>query len=170
MDLKTKFKFPQKLIDSIEHDIKREDGKPRKKWFHDYLAKAEWIQDRTLHYAEKLDLDPEKILSKWEELRTYWYMNYYQDSNQPLLKYGKVKVFDNVEDFSNAIDRKQGFRCPSCGKVSMDPYECTQSDCNWKVYGLFKDLGKGIYVFCKDEMYGNRIFMPVSWEKEFSEK
>lgn len=37
--------------------------------------------------------------------------------------------------------------------------------CDWKVYGLFKDLGKGVFVYCKNEIRGERIFMPVEWEE-----
>jgi len=29
---------------------------------------------------------------------------------------------------------------------------------------LFGDLGKGIFVFCKDKVAGETIFMPIAWE------
>jgi hypothetical protein len=36
--------------------------------------------------------------------------------------------------------------------------------CDWKAYGLFGTLGKGISVFVKKEIRIETIFMPVSWE------
>lgn len=71
------------------------------------------------------------------------------------------------------------FRCPSCGGISTNPYCCNSGlevskatkkkpakVCDWKVGGLFGDLGKGIYVYCKDKMQGETIFMPISWENK----
>jgi hypothetical protein len=37
--------------------------------------------------------------------------------------------------------------------------------CDWKVYGLFGHLGKGIFVFVKEKVAGKNIFMPVAWEQ-----
>jgi len=55
--------------------------------------------------------------------------------------------------------------CPNCEKESTDPYECSQEKCDWKVYGLFGDLGKGIKVIIKDKFLEHpvpmRIFKPV---------
>ncbi len=28
------------------------------------------------------------------------------------------------------------------------------------------DLGKGVFVYCKDMVHGERIFMPIAWEAE----
>ena len=40
--------------------------------------------DRAKHYSEQSGKSVEHILKVWEENRTYWYMNYYQECNQPL--------------------------------------------------------------------------------------
>ena len=63
------------------------------------------------------------------------------------------------------------FDCPYCGEISTDPYECNSgakvSDdkiCDWKVYGLFGDLGKGTFIYCKDKGKGETIFTPIAWE------
>ncbi len=56
-----------------------------------YCKKFEWIIDRAKHYAEKLSLPWEDVLNSWEEKRDYWYMNYYQDCNQPEIKGDKVR-------------------------------------------------------------------------------
>lgn len=37
--------------------------------------------------------------------------------------------------------------------------------CDWKVYGLFGGLGKDVFVFCKDKLKGERMFMPLAWEE-----
>lgn len=144
---------------------------------HKYCDKFKWIIDRAKHYAEKTGLDWEDILDSWEEGCNYWYMNYYQDSNQPEIKGEDVKVFDTVEEMVSSIGERK-FRCPCCGGVSTDPYECNSGFevskatkkksakvCDWKSYGLFGDLGKGVYVYCKDKLKGETIFMPLEWER-----
>lgn len=142
------------------------------KGWHDYEGKFKWVLARAQHYADKTGIAAADILDSWEKDRNYWYMNYYQDCNQPEIKSDRVRVFDTVKDASIAIGR--GFRCPACGGVSTDAYECdtglkmpgTDKACDWKVYGLFRDLGKGITVFCKDQIKANLIFMPVAWETQ----
>lgn len=52
----------------------------------------------------------------------------------------------------------------ACNGISVSPYEC--SPCDWKVYGLFRDLGKGVYVFVKEHVRGELLFMPLAWEKQ----
>jgi hypothetical protein len=143
-----------------------------KSCFHKYCNKFKWVIDRAKHYGEKLGLNWEDVLTSWEADRNYWYMNYYQDSNQPEIKGDKVRVFETVEEMlANLGERK--FRCPACGGISTDPYKCNSGlemskgkKCDWKVYGLFGDLGKGVFVYCKDKLRGETIFMPVAWEKE----
>lgn len=152
------------------------------KCFHKYCDKFKWIIDRAKHYAEKTGLNWTDILDSWEERCNYWYVNYYQDCNQPKIEGNKVKVFDTVKDLHEAIKEKQ-FRCPCCGGVSTSPYKCNSGleiekatkrkpakICDWNVNGLFTDLGKGIYVFCKDKLRGETFFMPLAWEDEFKEK
>ena len=88
------------------------------------------------------------------------------------LKSDKVKVFETVEEMLKAIREKQ-FRCPACGGISTNPYKCNSGlemskgkICDWNVGGLFGDLGKGIFVYCKDKLQGETIFMPVAWENQ----
>jgi hypothetical protein len=154
----------KKLIAAVEHDEKQSAG------FHDYRGRLAWIVDRANHYAEITGLDASAVLDAWERSRTYWYMNYYQDCNQPHLDSERVKVFKTQEELLQSIGH-QGFRCPRCGGVSKSPYECDSGQemekgkiCDWKVWGLFHDLGKGVFVFCNDKMAGERIFMPLAWE------
>ena len=90
-------------------------------------------------------------------------MNYYQEANQPEIKSDKVRVFETVQDFREAVKDRR-FRCPHCGGISSDPYKCNAGGCDWKIYGLI--CFGGIHVFCKDAMIGERIFMPVAWEEQ----
>lgn len=135
---------------------------------HDYRAKFNWVLSRAQHYAEKTGLDPADILNAWERGRTYWYMNYYQECNQPEIKADSVRVFDTVEALRESIGTG-GFVCPHCEQISRSPYECDsgaivgEKPCDWKVYGLFGHMGKGTSVFVKEKMQGQAIFMPVAW-------
>ena len=140
------------------------------KCMHKYCDKFAWVLERARHYAEKLGLEPGVILDKWEEGRSYWYMNYYQDSRQPLLDSDNVRVFDSHDTLMQSVG-DAGFRCPRCGGVSNSPYECNSGlemepgqVCDWKSWGLFGTLGKGVYVFVRDVIQGEHIFMPIAWE------
>lgn len=148
----------KKLLAAVQHDEQKSPG------FHDYRGKLDWAKARAEHYAEKTGLSATDILNAWEDRRDYWYMNYYQESNQPEIKGDKVRVFDTTEALQTAIGERK-FRCPSCGGVSTHPYECNASaECDWKAYGLFGTMGKGAYVFVKSVLAGEEFFMPVAWE------
>ncbi|MEN1969002.1 hypothetical protein WMZ97_13125 [Lentibacillus sp. N15] len=130
-----------------------------------------YLRGKLEEYSRSLKIDQEEILKSWEEDRTYSAINYYQEANQPSIESEKVMVFNNVEEMLQAIGDKR-FRCPSCGGVSTNPYSCNSGEemskgkvCDWKVGGLFGDLGKGVYVYVKDQLKGETIFMPISWEK-----
>lgn len=180
----------KKLKASVDYDIEQDEKRESSgRAFHDYNAKLVWVLDRAKHYAEKTGLSQVDILNSWEKLRDYWYMNYYQDCNQPLIEGDGVRVFDTVEALMESVG-KDGFRCPACDGVSRNPYECdtgkevmvtkgkgkkaklVESDkvCDWKVYGLFGHMGKGVYVFVKKEMRGQNVFKPVAWETEEEKK
>lgn len=72
-------------------------------------------------------------------------------------------VIDRAKAYEEAIGEMK-FRCPSCGKESSNPYECKA--CGWKVYGLLGDMGKGVFVYVKEQLRGETMFMPVSWEQD----
>jgi hypothetical protein len=154
----------KKLLTAAEKDERNSPG------FHRYFEKVDWVVARAQHYAEKTGVDSCDILNSWEKHRRYWYMNYYQECNQPKIDAVNVRVFETTDDLQKAIG-DAGFRCPSCGGVSKSPYECMSGKeiskgkiCDWKVYGLLGDLGKGITVFVKDQIHANKIFMPIAWE------
>lgn len=151
------------LVAAVERDEVKSAG------FHDYRAKLQWIEDRAQHYAEKTGLAAADILTAWEGSRDYWYMNYYQDANQPKIEGANVRVFDTMDDLRTAIGDK-GFRCPACEGASSSAYTCDtgiirdKKPCDWKSWGLFGTLGKGINVFVKSEMKGENVFMPLAFE------
>lgn len=130
-----------------------------------------YLRAKLGEYSNVLGIPQEEILNSWEKDRTYTAINYYQECNQPSIKSDKVKVFDTVADMLKAVGEKQ-FRCPLCGGISKSPYRCNSEKmikgkkCDWSVGGLFGDLGKGIFVYCKDKLRGEAIFMPVSWENQ----
>lgn len=158
----------KKLLAAVESD---EESSTK---CHDYRGKLNWVIERAKSYAEKTGLDACDILNQWEKKRSYWYMNYYQGCNQPELNRERVRVFDSQDEFILSIGNgKDGFRCPTCGGVSKSPYRCTSGKkmskdkiCDWNVGGLFHDLGKGVFVFLKDKMDGETIFMPLAWENQ----
>lgn len=128
---------------------------------HKYCDKFKWVNERAAEYAEAFGVEREAIIKKWEEDRGYWYMNYYQDAKQP--KVPTLIVFDTVEKMRSSIAKPE-YRCPKCAGVSKDPYECSCDDCDWKSYGLFGTLGKGVHIGLKDTLDILHIFKPVAWE------
>lgn len=143
--------------------VERDEAKGWKS--HDYRGKLAWAVAQAKHYAEKTGVSAVEILNAWEKGRDYWYMNYYQEANQPKLEGERIRVFDTVEQMLASIGEPQ-FRCPKCSAVSKSPYECSVAPCDWKVYGLFRDLGKGVYVFVKEKARGELLFMPIAWEQQ----
>lgn len=128
--------------------------------------KFKWACDRAYFTAKATGLDWKDVLAAWEKNRLSerfpsWYMNYYQQCNQPAIGGENVFVFNDLDEFKAAVGSK-GFICPNCGNVSDNPYECDSGECDWKSYGLFGTMGKGAYVFLKDAMRGQGIFMPVA--------
>jgi hypothetical protein len=129
---------------------------------HKYCDKYKWVIDRAKHYAEKTNRTMEQVLEVWETNRSYWYMNYYQDCNQPELHSETIFKYDEwLEELKNRFgnDAKNwAFKCPSCGNVQTindfiknnieDPnskvyYSCIGRyvkgiGCDWTLGGLFK--------------------------------
>lgn len=137
-----------------------------------------YLRNKLEEYSNALGLPQEDILNSWEKERSYSAINYYQEANQPSIKNENVRVFETVEDMNKSITSYE-FRCPACGGISTNPYRCNSGAeiskatkkkpakiCDWKVYGLFGDLGKGTFVYCKDKVKGETIFTPLCWENK----
>lgn len=91
------------------------------KCFHDYCGKYKWVLDRAKHYSEHTGKSLEEVMQIWETDRTYSYMNYYQECNQPLLNSESII---NYEDWISELKKRFGndskkwaFKCPSCGNT-----------------------------------------------------
>ena len=143
----------KKLSKSVKYDCDKVEkcfnpngcDKETIKCFHHYCDKFKWILERVKHYAEKTGLTEIEILNSWEKRRDYWYMNYYQDANQPKIKGDVVKIFNTKKELQESLNGK-GFRCPNCKGISKNPYECNSE--NW----LFPYLTRALFPqkFCYD--------------------
>ena len=138
--------------------------------FHNYCNKFKWIIDRLKHYSHFTGINAVTILDAWEKDRSYWFMNYYQNSNQSKINNNDILILEDAADFKRQFTR--GFRCPSCGGISTNPFNCNSGIknsnnkiCNWKSYGFFGTMGKGTYIFMKDKALGQTIFKPLELEK-----
>lgn len=152
----TKILSLPEILDEVRNGWPGETGEKR-------AVDVNNVIQRILEEYNKLTYFPkEKILEALEKKRGVNCVNFYQDSNFPTLQ--NVHVFQNKEEFFSKFPSRK-FICPACGKESTNPYECSQPDCDWKVYGLFSDLGKGIYILFIDKFFTNpkpeNIFMPI---------
>lgn len=55
----------------------------------DYLRRFYWVINRAKHYAIHQGRALESVLNEWEADRSYWWVNYYQENNQPKLSLKK---------------------------------------------------------------------------------
>jgi hypothetical protein len=115
-----------------------------------------FICDRVPQYAKVMGKSELETLELFAKSRNCNYTNYFQNANFPDLL--EVFVFDTIEDLKARFPSKQ-YQCPCCGGISTDYQECNSGKivdkkgkeiCNWKVYGLFGDMGKGIKVIVKN--------------------
>jgi hypothetical protein len=166
------------LVAAIRSDCEKGDGNfhpegciekcPGSHCSHKYCDQFKWVMNRAEHYSQSLDIPVTEILDSWEKGRNYWYMNYYQNCNQPLLAGENVRVFETVDEFKDSLLEK-GFRCPYCGGVSSHPSICNSGKevhgkiCDWKAFGLFGTLGQGTFVYVKSVSEGHTIFTPIAW-------
>ena len=122
---------------------------------HKYCDKFKWILDRAQQYANALDVSYYEVIQAWEEDRTYWYNNYYQECNQPSLNgNGRViKLIDWMKELKARFGENPDnwkFVCPVCGHVQSvgdfkaigaDP-DRAYSNCIGRVTGSNDSTGK----------------------------
>lgn len=159
----------EKLQQAVEKDKITSLG------WHDYDAKLLWIIERAKQYAELLGITYEQVIDAWESKRDYWYMNYYQDCEQPDLSKTNVYILESKTQLDEIS--KDGFRCPCCNGISTKHNVCDSGvlikrgrkniPCDWKSYGLFQTLGKGLYILSKKNFNIYQIFMPISLENQY---
>lgn len=157
----------------VEEQIELIIQKGADTWGRERLTQAiaQFLRDKSRHYEDVLEVSQSRLLQAWEQQRDYSAINYYQEANFPDLKEGNVYVFDNLGDYQKRFPSKK-FICPACEGVSTNPYECNSGEeisvgkvCDWKVYGFFRDLGKGVYIFLRQEFHRSPkpqlIFKPI---------
>jgi hypothetical protein len=57
----------------------------------EFVHKFQWVMNRAKHYAHNTNRSLESVLNDWESERTYWWLNYYQDSRQSRFNSGSMK-------------------------------------------------------------------------------
>lgn len=132
-----------------------------------------FISERIPQYAKvvgKTDLD---FLILYANARRVNYNNWFSDTYLPDLD--TVFVFDTIDDFKTKFPSGK-YICPSCEGESTDFQTCnsglrnTGQKCNWRSYGLFGTLGKGIKIYIKDMVTDFpkpiEIFMPIELYKQ----
>jgi hypothetical protein len=99
------------------HDI-RENLRDKKA----SLKKFNWVICRAKSYAHNEKVSIDVILDRWEENRSYWWLNYYQDCNQPKIATKKVlksrgikgQIKDAKHGFWSKHDTEQGIKNHVC--------------------------------------------------------
>ncbi|HAU6298003.1 TPA: hypothetical protein JD836_14945 [Citrobacter freundii] len=134
-----------------------------------------FLLERVPHYAKHLNYTSLEILEAMEEMRHITAPNFYQENTFPRLDANAVYILRDLAHYKQIVGVK-GFRCPACGEISLtNPYECHEvkdgKQCNWKAYGLFGTMGKGLRVLLRDQFLTDpsvaEIFMPVALEHLF---
>lgn len=73
----------------------------------EFLRKFRWVICRATHYAAKTGSPIEEILNKWESERSCcWWLNYYQNGQQPKLHGNNLKPL-GVNGYKKTL-RRQG--------------------------------------------------------------
>lgn len=57
----------------------------------EYLELFNWVINRAKYYAHHTGMSIEDVLLGWESKRNYWWLNYYQEGNQPKLRSDAIK-------------------------------------------------------------------------------
>lgn len=124
------------------------------------------------NYSEVLGYTEEEILNALEKKRSYSAINYYRRANFPLLE--DVRVFKNRQEFLAQCPSKE-YICPRCGGISKNPEVCDSGlemaegeICNWKSYGFFGTMGKGVSIVFKESFLEDQTVYNVFMPKELA--
>lgn len=171
----------ESLTASYRHWAEREPGRK-----DEWKQKYEWALGRAQQYADHLGVTRDEVLTAWEQERDYWYVNYYQESNQPDLMGHNAVTLEQWEAEGERLYGKNHlewrFRCPTCGHIQtpqefktagIDPHKAYQncasryglggeSTCKWTVGGLLRTGGR--YVI--DARYRPRLIFEFADKKE----
>lgn len=130
------------------------NGWPGKIGLQRVIETVTFLCERVPQYSKVMGKTELETLELFAKSRNCSYINYFQNANFPDLS--EVYVFDTIEDVKARFPSKQ-YQCPCCGGISTDYQECNSGKkidkkgkvCDWKVYGLFGDMGKGIKIIVK---------------------
>lgn len=171
----------ESLTASYRYWAEREPGRK-----DEWKQKYEWALGRAQQYADRLGITRDEVLTAWEQERDYWYVNYYQESNQPDLTGHNVVTLEQWEAEGERLYGKNHlgwrFRCPTCGHIQtpqefktagIDPHMAYQScasryglggesTCKWTAGGLL--ITGGRYVI--DARYCPRLIFEFADKKE----
>ena len=157
----------QQVLEKLEAKL----GTQYATWTYERMQPTkQFILARSKQWAEVIGMPYYEIIDKWLCMCNYSMINYFQNANQPELD-TKTHIFDTKDNFIESL-KGQGFRCPACGGVSKSPCECDSGNllpkskkvCDWKSYGFFGCMGKGVFVFVKEDFKYATIFKPIAWE------
>ena len=107
---------------AYEHDIRKRYQTKR-----ELLIKFRWVIGRAQHYAHHQNRAIEEILNEWESKRDYWWLNYYQDCNQPKLIPKKNRLH-GPRYFKKYYRRIYGARSPKVREHSLKNIQRSQQE------------------------------------------
>jgi hypothetical protein len=144
----------KKGIESLQQSIKKDCAEFSPEKLHSekcrYCPRYFWVLERAAQYAKVTKTTVETIIEAWEKTRNYWYLNFYQECNQPDLEKTKVEVIA-YDDWRKELTDKFGeepklwkFKCVQCGNVQcvQDFIDAEIKDPESKVY--FSCLGRWV--------------------------
>ncbi|MEZ5537606.1 MAG: hypothetical protein R3F02_18555 [Thiolinea sp.] len=89
------------VMEASNHKKERGWSMREKEVYHQHFA---WVINRAKHYAHHQKRTVSEVLTEWEKERSYWWLNYYQDFRQPLLKPSKRRICKLSARRENATD------------------------------------------------------------------
>lgn len=118
-----------------------------------------FIAARIPEYAKVTGKTDLEFLTFYAKNRRVNYTNWFNESYLPDLS--DIMVFETTKDFKEKFPSGK-YKCSACEGITTDAQECNsgveigkgknKSVCNWKTYGLFRDMGKGIKVLIKEHI------------------
>jgi len=136
------------------------------------LNVVNFISDRIPEYAILLNTSLSEALDIVAKARRVNYANWFQDGNIPTLK--DVSIFETKAHFQSTFSSGNSI-CPACSGISTNYRVCNsgviikKKICDWKAFGLFGTLNKGVKILIKENAVNFpspvSIFKPIEYDK-----
>lgn len=68
------------LKEKVRHDLEKKHRSKK-----ELQEQFRWVISRAIHYSYRLNKPIQDILNEWESKCNHWWLNYYQNNNQPKL-------------------------------------------------------------------------------------